>query len=96
SDDSFSSVEEQLKQELENYVVLTRQSSAGDNTKEVKIVVSTPVTQGESVEVTMKPSRVNGYPQVSVNNEQITLKQDGDSETYHKQVTVLGLPNKEV
>lgn len=96
SDDSYSSVEEQLKHEIENYVVLARRSSQGSNNKDVKIVVSTPNTEGKVVEITLKPHSGSEYPQVFVNNKQVTVRQNGDSETFYKQVTILGLPNKEV
>nr|APR62727.1 vitellogenin 1 [Harmonia axyridis] len=91
--DSKSTVEELLKEELENYVVLARQSSQVSTKKEVKIVVSTPMTKGKIVEVTMKPSSGSAYPQVFVDGQQITVKQNGESESYKQQVTILGLPN---
>lgn len=96
SDDSRSSVEDQLKHELENYVVLTRQSSQGSNYKEVKIVVSSPTTQGKSIDVTMKPVSSGSYPQVYVDGQEVTVKQNEDSETYKNQVTIIGLPNKAI
>nr|AVH84908.1 vitellogenin [Harmonia axyridis] len=96
SDDSYSTVEEQLKHELYNYVVLAKQSSQGSHQKDVKIVVSTPATEGKVVEITMKPMSSGEYPQVYVNDKQVSVKRDGDSETYYNQVTILGLPNSEV
>ncbi|XP_044765434.1 vitellogenin-like [Coccinella septempunctata] len=95
SDDSQTSVEEQLKHELENYVILARQSSKGSNNKDVKIVVSTPATQGRIVEVTLKPAS-GSYPQVYVDGQQISVRENGDSETYKSQVSILGLPNREI
>ncbi|MDK0727975.1 hypothetical protein P7A73_14660, partial [Clostridium perfringens] len=78
SDDSYSSVEEQLKHEIENFAVLAKRSSQGSHNKDVKIIVSTPHTQGKTLEITLKPKSSGEYPQVFVNGKQVTVRQNGD------------------
>ncbi|KAK9890164.1 hypothetical protein WA026_008969 [Henosepilachna vigintioctopunctata] len=94
---SKSSVEEQLKHELDNYVVLARQSSENPDSRELKIVVSTPRTDGRVVEVELKPVSSGSYPQVFVDGQEVSVvSEDKAYETHQGQIGVVGLPAGEV
>ncbi|CAG9759825.1 unnamed protein product [Ceutorhynchus assimilis] len=98
-DDQQQSVEEKLKQQVENYVVLARQVSGEE--KELRMTFNHPKTQGKTVQIDMKPKR----GQNSAQNPAATVLVDGKEVQFDDQqiadlhkgfVEIYALPNGEV
>ncbi|CAH0562009.1 unnamed protein product [Brassicogethes aeneus] len=86
------SVEEQLRNEMENFVVLGRQ--VDKTRKEVKITFNTPETQGETVEVNMKTT---GHSvKVIVDGQEVKITDDESYDVKHGLMEVYMLNNGEI
>ncbi|XP_056645845.1 vitellogenin-like [Diorhabda sublineata] len=90
-------LETQLEKQLENYAVLVRRNSNGRDKTDVKIVVSSPETDFEVIEIDLTPTKGFQYkPQVSINGEQLRLSQIQSADFKRGYIQVYFLPNEEV
>lgn len=87
------SVPEQLNQQIESYIVYGR--AYGDAQKEIKMVIQSPNTLGQVIDITLKPRESSGYPRLFVNNEEIMYDNQG-KHTYDKYMQAYKLPNQEI
>ncbi|XP_066255189.1 vitellogenin-like [Euwallacea similis] len=92
-------VEKQLKQQLENCVILTRQSS--ENQKEVIISFNHEKTMGKTVEIQMKPNQgkfsgSSPAASVTVDGKQVKFDDKQTVDLYDGCVEIYALPNGEV
>ncbi|XP_028134501.1 vitellogenin [Diabrotica virgifera virgifera] len=93
------SIPEQLKQQPEHYVVLTRESSVSSNKKDVKIVLSAPETNFKTVEIDMTPAQSQGSGprgKVSVNGQQVPISEKQSHDIEDGFVQMYSLPNGEI
>lgn len=94
------SVENQLKDQSENYVVLARQVSAEQ--KELIMTFNRPESQGKTVQIDMKPKQQSQYSgsnpaaTVAVNGQQIQFDDKQIADLYDGAVQIYALPNGEV
>ncbi|CAG9816778.1 unnamed protein product [Phaedon cochleariae] len=90
---------EQIKRQLDNFIVLVRQSTESSEKKDVKIVISTPETESKTLEITMTPSS-HSSPKpkatVTVNKQQVEISEDKSYDSYNGFVQIYALPNGEV
>lgn len=89
-------VEEQLREQIENYVVLARSSDKIQGQKEVKIVVQTPYTQEKSVQIDLIPSGSSSSPRLLVNGEEVKYNTHQITDLFEGKLQAYGLPNEEV
>ncbi|CAG9759827.1 unnamed protein product [Ceutorhynchus assimilis] len=92
-------VEKQLRKQVENYIVLARQTS-GDK-KELMITLNHPKTRGKTVQIEMKPeqgqnSANNPAASVKVNGQQVHFDDKEIAELHDGFVEIYALPNGEV
>lgn len=92
-------VEKQIQEQLENYVVIARQVS--NQQKEIILNFNHPKTQGKTVEIQMKPtqgqfSASNPAAQVLVDGQQTQFDDKKIADLYNGFVEIYALPNGEV
>lgn len=92
-------VEKQIQEQLENYVVLARQVS--NQQKEIRLNFNHPKSQGKTVEIQMKPnqgqfSASNPAAQVQVDGQEMKFDDQHIADLYNGFVEIYALPNGEV
>lgn len=88
-------VEQQLEKQTENYVVLARQHQG--KTQEVRITLNTPKTNGETIEIHMKPSLTKSLKaKVLVNGQEVKVNNEESHEIKHGLVEIYALNNGEI
>lgn len=92
-------VEKQVQEQLENYVVLARQVS--NQQKEIILNFNHPKSEGKTVEIQMKPnqgqfSASNPAAQVQVDGQQMKFDDQHIADLYNGFVEIYALPNGEV
>lgn len=92
-----NTIEHQLKNQLENYVVLVRQNPQNAQKKDVKITLSSPTTNFKVFEINLTPEQLsNTKAKVTVNGQQVSFS-DGDSyDIGQGDIQIYALPNGEV
>nr|WFV29669.1 vitellogenin [Ophraella communa] len=93
-------IQNQLKQQLEHFVILARESSESPNNKDVKVVVSSPQTNFKIVEINITPNQQQNRNQprvvVTVNGQQIPVSDKESYDVNNGYVQIYALPNGEV
>ncbi|XP_019880306.2 vitellogenin-like [Aethina tumida] len=100
--ESHQSGKDLLKHQLENYLVLVRQNKQNPKQKDVKITLSEPRSQGEFVELTLKPAQsaeqYGNEPRGKVykGEQQVQISQHQSYDIQKDLVQIYTLPNGEV
>nr|QDP42284.1 Vitellogenin 3 [Agasicles hygrophila] len=92
------SLEEQLRRQVENYVVLVRQNQAIPTKKEFKILVSSNSTDFKIVEIDILPARERtlAKAEVRVNGQKIPVNERESYDVEDGYIQIFLLPNHEV
>ncbi|CAH0562627.1 unnamed protein product [Brassicogethes aeneus] len=94
--------QEQLKRQLENYLVMVRQNKENPKQKDVKITFNEPRTQGKTLEITMQPAQsgqlsdVKPKAKVFVGQQQVQVNSQQSHDIQGDLVQIYALPNGEV
>lgn len=97
-EDQPNSVREQLEHQTENYVILVKKLSHS-NQKKVKITLSTPETQFQVVDITLRPNQQRyNQPRAKVTVDGIDIQVEENSSFQYGQgfIQIYVLPNDEV
>ncbi|KAJ8985867.1 hypothetical protein NQ317_006241, partial [Molorchus minor] len=91
------SVQEQLKFQTENYVVLVRQNSESKQNKDIKIILSAPETDYKVLDITMTPQQTSGLKaKVTVNGRDVHVDDKESQDFGNGFVQIYCIPNGEV
>ncbi|XP_060515925.1 vitellogenin-like isoform X2 [Cylas formicarius] len=95
-----SNAEQQLKEQMENFVVLVREQSEH---KELKIVINSPQTEEKQVEIAMQPTEGQGEfsgsnpaATVLVDGQKVTINDKQSTDLNEGYIQIYALPNGEV
>lgn len=93
-------MQEQLKEQADNYVVLVKRENQSNKQKHVKITVSSPETEFQVVDVTMKPVQQqnpnDARATVSVNGQGVPVDDNNNYDYGEGYIQVYTLPNGEL
>ncbi|EFA11425.1 Vitellogenin-like Protein [Tribolium castaneum] len=90
----YESVQEQLNELVESYIVYARASEQSHSQKEIQIVLQMPCTNGKVVKIAMKPSSKG--PKVLIDEQEVKYDTEHASDAYDGAIQIYGLPNQEV
>ncbi|KAL1493355.1 hypothetical protein ABEB36_011424 [Hypothenemus hampei] len=99
--DENQSVQDQLKQQVENYIVLARKTS--EKQKEILLSLNHPKTQGKTVEIKLEPSqtsrnqrKMTPAAKVTVDGESAEFDDKQSADYFNGLIEIYALPNGEV